>query len=175
MLAQQLVQKLNDQINLEYYSSNLYLQMSAWCEFKGLVGCARFLREHATEELTHMRRLFDYVSETGALPEIGAIDAPDASFESIVDVFVATYEHEQHVTQRINELADAAFTNKDYSTFNFLQWYVSEQHEEEKLFKGILDKIEIIGTDGKGLFYIDREVGEMAAGGTAPEADSAAQ
>ena len=65
------------------------------------------------------------------------------------------------ITQKINELAHTAFTEQDYSTFSFLQWYVAEQHEEEKLFKGILDKIEIIGEDGKGLFFIDKEIGRM--------------
>lgn len=164
MLADALVKKLNAQVNLEFYSSNLYLQMSAWCEFNGLTGCARFLRQHAQEEMGHMTRLFDYVNETGALAEIGSVDSPQSEFESIVEVFQKTYEHEQHVTKKINELAHAAFTEQDYSTFNFLQWYVSEQHEEEKLFKEILDKIEIIGLDGKGLFYIDRELEKMAGG-----------
>lgn len=117
-----------------------------------------------------MTRLFDYVNETGALAEIGAVEAPQASFGSIIDVFKATYEHEQRVTRSINELAHTAFTEQDYSTFNFLQWYVAEQHEEEKLFKTILDKIEIIGMDGKGLFYIDRELEKMADGTPAASA-----
>ncbi len=78
------------------------------------------------------------------------------------DVFRETYEHEQLITDKINKLAHVAFTTQDYSTFNFLQWYVAEQHEEEKLFKGILDKIELVGEDGKALFFIDKDLAAMA-------------
>jgi len=83
-------------------------------------------------------------------------------YADIVEVFRKTYQHECEVTESINALVDTAFQEKDYSTFNFLQWYVAEQHEEEKLFKDILDKIEMIGMDGKGLFYIDRELAQLA-------------
>jgi len=166
MLTDEMVKKLNAQINLEFYSSNLYLQMSAWCEDKGFEGAGEFLRSHADEEMEHMKRLFTYVSETGALPEIGQIDAPKVHFESLGEVFRETLEHEEIVTKAINELAHLAFTAKDYSTFNFLQWYVSEQHEELKLFKGILDKIELVGEDGKALFFIDKDLAELAKTGT---------
>jgi ferritin len=164
MLKQEIIDKLNEQINLEFYSSNLYLQMAAWCEFKGLSGSARFLTQHAQEEMGHMQRLFTYVNETGVMAKLGQIAAPPTEFESLVDVFEKTYKHECFITGKINGLADTAFHSKDYSTFNFLQWYVGEQHEEEALFKGILDKIEVIGTDGKGLFFIDQEIGKLAAG-----------
>ena len=165
MLKDAMIDSLNQQINLEFYSSNLYLQMSAWCEDKGFDGCAAFLRKHATEEMEHMHRLFTYVSETGALPLIGAIEAPPAAFKDLGDIFRQTYEHEQHVTQSINKLAHTAFTTQDYSTFSFLQWYVAEQHEEEKLFKGILDKIELVGNEGNALFFLDKDLAEMAKTG----------
>jgi ferritin len=158
MLTKVLVDRLNQQINLEFYSSNLYLQMSSWCEHAGLEGCAEFMHQHAQEEMGHMQRLFNYVNETGSMAVLGQIDAPPTEYESIADVFRKTYEHECLVTRRINELADAAMKETDYSTFNFLQWYVAEQHEEEKLFKSILDKIELIGSDPKNLFFIDQEV-----------------
>lgn len=173
MLTQQMVDKLNEQINLEFYSSNLYLQMSSWCENKGFEGSAAFLRQHAQEEMMHMQRLFNYVNETGAMAKLGAIAAPETEFDSLSAVFKATYEHELVVTQKINELVDVAFQQKDYSTFNFLQWYVSEQHEEEMLFKSILDKIEIIGMDGRGLFFIDQEIGKMATNEATGEANAA--
>tara|TARA_B110000467_G_C18288635_1_gene463326 strand:- start:331 stop:852 length:522 start_codon:yes stop_codon:yes gene_type:complete len=166
MLATEMVEKLNEQINLEFFSSNLYLQMSAWCEDKGFEGAAEFMRKHADEEMEHMKRLFTYVSETGAVPIIGTIEAPKDSFKSLGDVFRETYEHEQLVTKAINSLAHTAFSTQDYSTFNFLQWYVSEQHEEEKLFKGILDKIDMVGEDGKALFFIDKDLAELAKGGS---------
>ncbi|MEI6895825.1 MAG: non-heme ferritin [Colwellia sp.] len=166
MLKAEMVKKLNQQLNLEFYSSNLYLQMSAWCEEKGFAGGAAFLRNHANEEIQHMNRLFTYVSETGALPIIGAIDAPPHEFESLGQLFKLTYEHECLITERINSLAHEAFTNQDYSTFNFLQWYVAEQHEEETLFKGILDKINLVGDDGHALFFVDKDLAELATNGS---------
>ena len=174
MLAKAMVDNLNEQINLEFFSSNLYLQMSAWCEDKGFEGAAEFLRAHAVEEMEHMQRLFTYVSETGALPILGTIEAPKHEYASLGDVFRETYEHEQLITKKINELAHVAFTTQDYSTFNFLQWYVAEQHEEEKLFKGILDKIELVGEDGKALFFIDKDLAAMAKAESTSVMDSQA-
>ena len=101
MLAKAMIEKLNEQINLEFYSSNLYLQMSAWCEDKGFEGAATFLRQHAVEERQHMERLFTYVSETGAMPMLGAIDAPPHEIKSQGDIFRNTHEHEYHITQSI--------------------------------------------------------------------------
>jgi len=163
MLSDNLLKKLNTQVNLEFYSSNLYLQMSAWADHNGLSGTAKFLREHASEEMQHMHKIFDYIQDTGAMAELGTIDKPEINIESIRDVFEQTYEHEKFITKQINDLVDVTLQEKDFSTFNFLQWYVSEQHEEEKLFKSILDKIDIIGMDGRGLFMIDREVGNILA------------
>lgn len=168
MLTLTMVEKLNDQINLEFYSSNLYLQMSAWCEFKGYEGSAEFLKLHADEEMQHMQRLFTYVNETGNLAKLGSISAPPTEFKSLTNVFYETLKHEMEITKAINELAHTAFSEHDYSTFNFLQWYVAEQHEEEKTFKSILDKIEIIGEDGRGLYFIDKELGDMAKGEMKP-------
>ncbi|GAA5192592.1 non-heme ferritin [Ferrimonas gelatinilytica] len=175
MLAPAMVEKLNEQINLEFFSSNLYLQMSAWCEDKGYEGAAEFMLAHADEEMGHMRRLFTYVGEAGGLPLIGAIEAPDHEFESLKDLMAKTYQHEQLVTRKINELAHAAFTNQDYSTFNFLQWYVAEQHEEEKLFKGILDKIELVGAEAQGLYMIDKELAVLAKAESASVMQNGAQ
>jgi ferritin len=175
MLSATMVDQLNEQINLEFFSSNLYLQMSAWCEDKGFEGAALFLRNHAQEEMGHMHRLFTYVSETGALPILGSIASPKHEYTGLGEVFRETYEHEQMITKKINKLAHVAFTSQDYSTFNFLQWYVAEQHEEEKLFKGILDKLELIGEDGKGLFFIDNYLAELVSKGPSSVMDSQAE
>ena len=161
MLKQNVLDKLNQQINLEHYSSNLYLAMSSWCKAQGLDGAAAFLAAHSAEELTHMHKLFGYVNETGAQAIVSEIDAPDNTYKDLKEVFQKTYEHEQFITEKINELADLTLTEKDFASFNFLQWYVSEQHEEEALFKGILDKMTIIGLDGKGLHMIDREIANL--------------
>ena len=149
MLKADMVKQLNEQINSEFYSSNLYLQMSAWCAEKGFEGAAEFMRKHASEEMNHMNRLFTYVSETGALPILGSIDAPSHEFASLADIFNKTYQHECVITEKINELVHQAFSDKDYSTFNFLQWYITEQHEEETLFKSILDKIKLVGNEDR--------------------------
>jgi len=172
MLTDAMVEKLNEQINLEFYSSNLYLQMSAWCEAKGYEGAAEMLRGHAAEEMDHMNRLFTYVIETGSLPVLGSIDAPPYCFNSLKEIFLETYEHECLITKQINELTHVAFSTHDYSTFNFLQWYVAEQHEEEKLFKGILDKIDLVGEDGKALYWIDKDLAAIARSGNSAIMDA---
>ncbi|NJL02487.1 MAG: non-heme ferritin [Spirulinaceae cyanobacterium RM2_2_10] len=166
MLSATMTDQLNHQINLEMYSSNLYLQMSSWCAYKGLDGCATFLKQHAQEEAGHMQRLIGYLQETGALVVLGGTTAPPTHFDSLLIMFEQIYEHETVVTKKINELVHTATTEPDYSTLQFLQWYVAEQHQEEFLFKSILDKISLIGTEGQGLFFIDREIGEMAARGS---------
>lgn len=161
MLTNDMTARLNEQLNLEFYSANLYLQMSAWCSDKGFEGAAAFLKSHSREEMEHMQRLFDYLSDTGAMPVLGSIAAPPVAFNSLADLFEQTYEHEQLITRKINELAHMAMTTQDYSTFHFLQWYVAEQHEEEKLFKSVLDKLALVGSSGKGLFFVDKDLAKM--------------
>ena len=162
MLTADMTAKLNDQLNLEFFSANLYLQMSAWCADKGFEGAAAFMREHSAEEMQHMQRLFNYLSDTGAMPVLGSIAAPPVTFNSLNEVLEQAYEHEKLITSKINELAHAAMTTQDYSTFNFLQWYVSEQHEEEKLFKSVLDKLALVGTGGQGMFFVDKDLMKMS-------------
>ncbi|MGF1542348.1 MAG: non-heme ferritin [Pleurocapsa sp.] len=163
MLSQKIIDRLNQQINLEIYSSHLYLQMSSWCAYKALDGCATFLSQHADEEMMHMRRLLNYLQETGALAIISGMQSPPAEFNSLTEMFEKIYEHEQVVTSKINDLVHLATTEQDYATLQFLQWYVAEQHQEEFLFKSILDKIKLIGIEGQGIFFIDREIASMAA------------
>ncbi|MHA8703227.1 non-heme ferritin, partial [Klebsiella pneumoniae] len=110
-----------------------------------------------------VQRLFDYLTDTGSLPRINAIASPFAEYASLDELFRQTYEHEQLITQKINELAHAAMTSQDYPTFNFLQWYVAEQHEEEKLFKSVIDKLTLAGKSGEGLYFIDKELATLDA------------
>lgn len=162
MLTDNMLKQLNKQVTLEFYSSNLYLQMSAWCEHKGLDGSARFLKAHAAEEMQHMQKIFGYILDTGGLPVLESIEKPEMEYENLKDIFTQTLDHEKMITKQINEIVDIAMNEKDYSTFNFLQWYVAEQHEEEKLFNSIIDKMNVIGIDGRGLFMIDREIGALS-------------
>ncbi|OZN25736.1 ferritin [Actinobacillus seminis] len=161
MLNEAIMKKLNEQINLEFYSSNVYLQMSAWCANKGFEGAAAFLLRHADEEMAHMQKLFAYINETGGMPLLGKIEAPKHNYASLKEVFEITLEHEKYVTSKINELVEVTFAHKDHSTCNFLQWYVAEQHEEEKLFNSILDKFNLLGAEGSGLYFIDRDLATL--------------
>ncbi|EEX50251.1 ferritin FtnA [Pasteurella multocida] len=161
MLNKNIADKLNEQINLEFYSSNVYLQMSAWCAHNGYQGAAAFLLRHADEEMEHMHKLFTYVSETSGMPLLGKIEAPKNNYASLKEVFEIILEHEKFVTSKINELVEVTFSNKDYSTFNFLQWYVAEQHEEEMLFNSIIDKFNLLGEDGRSLYFIDRDLSTL--------------
>jgi len=168
MASKAMIKKLNGQLNKEFYSSNLYLQMSAWCETKGLEGSAAFLKTHADEEMLHMNKFFTYVAELGGMATIGQIEAPPVEYKSLKDLMEKILKHEKYVTKSIHDLTDAAWEEKDHATYNFLQWFVSEQHEEETLFKSILDKLELVGSENKqGLFFIDRELGQMATAGSA--------
>lgn len=109
-----------------------------------------------------MRKMFDFLNESDALPVVGTLTAPPTEFDGVSDVFQQIYQHETEITRHINGIVHAAFTEQDYSTFNFLQWYVAEQREEEHLIKSILDKIKLIGTKGDALFFLDREIGDLA-------------
>jgi ferritin len=161
VLNENLYKQMNNQMMLEFESSNLYKSMSSWCKTKGYEGAANFLNQHAQEEIGHMEKLFDYINETGSHAIIEGIKAPPSEFASLREVFEKTFEHEQYITQKIFALADLSLELKDFSTFNFLQWYTSEQHEEEALFKSIIEKFDIIGTEGRGLFMIDKEIGNI--------------
>jgi ferritin len=174
MLSPKMVDLLNAQINLEFFSSNVYLQMGAWADNEGLEGCTNFLTMHADEEMGHMRRIWNYVQEAGEMPKLGAIPEPDSAFKGVSDVFQAVYDHEKLVTAKINEIAHAAFEEKDMTTFNFIQWFIAEQHEEETLARTILDKIKIIGMEGKGLYFIDQEISKFAAAENAGSGQSSA-
>jgi ferritin len=162
MLKDNVLKKLNEQIQLEHYSANLYLAMSSWCKSHGLDGSAKFLYAHSSEEMMHMHKLFNYINETGSMAIVSAIDAPSTEFKNLRDVFEQTFKHEKLVSAKINELVELTFSEKDFSSFNFLQWYVAEQHEEEALFMGILDRMDVIGFDGRGLYMVDKEIGKLA-------------
>lgn len=162
MLINEILDALNRQITLEQFSSNLYMSAGSWCMVNGFAGSGKFLMGHASEETMHRDKLFDYVIETGGQALIEQIDKPQQQWNSLEDVFISTLEHERSITKSINELVALCFELKDFSTFNFLQWYVSEQHEEEALFMGIIDKFKLIGDDKRSLFFIDKEISSKA-------------
>lgn len=161
MLKPEHLELLNKQVNREAEAANLYLSMSLWCRYKGLDGIAAFLKKQGDEESMHKDKLINYIIETGGLPKIGEVKAPQSEFSSVKELFNIILEYEKNITKHINELVDTFLTDKDYSTFSFLQWYVAEQHEEEHTIENIIDKINMIGDDGRGLFWLDKEVASM--------------
>ncbi|MCO6461050.1 MAG: ferritin [Saprospiraceae bacterium] len=158
MVSENLTSALNKQIEMEGYASFLYLSMSCWCEHKGLKGCAAFLRRQSEEENMHMLKIIDYMLDVDAIPVIPQVNQPPVRFDSIVSLMHSVYEHEKKVTRSIHQLVDLCTKEDNSDTFNFLQWYVIEQREEEALMRSILDKIKLIGDGPQSLYYIDKEV-----------------
>lgn len=163
MLDPRIADLLNAQLGRELYSANLYRQMAAWCDHQGLAGSAAFLDAQAADEDDHFRRLYRYLRETGSRALVPAVPAPPGAWADLAAVFHDALAHEQGITAAINALYKAAFDAGDFATVTFLQWFTSEQHEEERLLRTVLDKLRIIGADAKGLYWIDREIGKLAA------------
>lgn len=168
MLSEKLQIALNQQINEEFYSSYLYLAMAGYFDDQNLDGCAHWMRMQAEEEWQHGMKIFNYLSERGGRVELKAIAAPENEWDSPKAAFEASLEHEQYMTGNINKLAELAMSEKDFATNNVLQWYISEQVEEEAQVDDILKKLQMMGETGPGLFLMDREL----KGRTAPAVDA---
>jgi ferritin len=158
MLDKKMEKAINKQINAELYSSYLYLSMAAYCESKGLPGFANWFRVQTQEELVHAMKLFDYVNERSGRVTLDAIEAPPSQWKSPLDVFTATLKHEQKVTALIGGLVDLARKIPDHPTESILQWFVTEQVEEESSAEKIRAKVELVGDKGHGIYMIDREL-----------------
>ena len=158
MLSKNIEAALNKQIRIEAESSQTYLSMACWAEANGLEGISQFMYAQSDEERSHMLKLIKYVNERGGHAQITDLKAPNTSYSTFKEMFEALYEHEVFVSNSINELVHITFSEKDYATHNFLQWYVSEQIEEEATAKTILDKINLIGDDKGGLYLFDNEM-----------------
>lgn len=156
---------LNEQVKWEFFSSFLYLSMAAFCAEQGLPGFASWMRLQADEEHTHAMKIYDFIIERGGSVKMQALDAPKTSFASPLDVFEYGFKHEQEVTRLINNLVDLAIQEKDHATNIFLQWFVTEQVEEEDSFSDVLAKLRLVGGQGEGLFMIDKELGGRSAAG----------
>lgn len=164
MISQKIQKALNQQLNEEFYSSYFYLSMSAYFESKDLQGFAQWFRLQADEEYAHAMKIFDYVYQIGGEVKLMKIDGPKTNWKSFLEVFQDTFKHEQKVTKSINDLLELSYTEKDHATVNFLQWFVSEQVEEEATAQQNVKKMEMIGDDKAGLFMIDKELGGRVAG-----------
>lgn len=153
---------LNQQVQLEDQSSQFYLSFASWCEREGYVKAAEFLYDHAEEERQHMLKFFKYINAVGGHAIAAEITQVPHEFESLRHIFEQVLEHEVKVTKAINEIVDCCFQTKDFSTFQFLQWFVAEQREEEETARTILDAFDLIGEDSpQGLWLIDQEIGRI--------------
>ena len=165
MLSDNMRKLLNAQVALEAQSSQAYLAMASWAEIQpGLDGVTAFFYKHSDEERMHMLKLIAYINERGGFGIVPPLEQPILTFPSLKHAFEALFKHEMHVSASINDLVDAAFTEKDFATHNFLQWYVAEQIEEEQLARKLNDKLEMIGDDKSGLYLFDRDIVTFGAG-----------
>ncbi len=156
-------QALNKQIELEHFSSQLYLAMASWAEKNGFNGSANFLYAHSDEEREHMLKLFHFVNDRGGHAIVPKVEQPKLEWDSIQDIYEEIYEHEKMISAEINNLVGICYDERDFTTQNFLQWFVEEQIEEENLFSNILDKLNLMGGDKAKAYMFDNEMEKMAA------------
>jgi ferritin len=159
MLSEKMQAALNTQVAMEAQSSQVYLAMASWAEIQpGLEGVTQFFYRHSDEERVHMLKLIGYINERGGFAAVPALTQPQLTYPSLRHAFKELLQHEMSVSAGINELVDIALQEKDYATHNFLQWYVAEQIEEERLARILNDKLEMIGDDKSGLYLFDRDI-----------------
>ncbi len=162
MLSEKMEAALNEQVNREMYSAYLYMAMSTHSSISGLAGFANWFMVQYHEEMLHAMKIYEYVLRQGGAPRLKAIQEPPMSFDSPMDMFEKTLAHEQYITKSINDLVDLAIEQKDHATQIFLQWYVTEQVEEEENDNDIIAKLKLLGSaggEGNGLFMLDKELG----------------
>ena len=163
MLDKKIQTALNEQINHEFYSAYYYLAAAAYCEEKVLSGFAKWLKVQAQEELAHGMKLYDLVQDQGGHVELDKIDRPPHTFKSLLDVFQQVFKHEQLVTQMIRSLYELSQREKDYATQIALQWFVTEQVEEEKTSSEMVERLKMVGDEGSLLMLLDKELGARTA------------
>ena len=161
MISPKIEKALNQQVLLEAESSQVYLAMASWADVEGLNGVAAFLYKHSDEERMHMLKLLKFINERGGHGIVPALKAPAMKYKGVSQLFKDVLDHEVHVSSEINKLVDICLKEKDYTTHNFLQWYVSEQIEEEGLARKIMDKLKLIGDDKAGMYIFDRDISTL--------------
>ena len=163
MLNAQLENALNEQMNSELFSANLYLSMAAYFETETLPGFAHWMRIQHSEEVSHALRIFDYINDRDGRAVINAIAQPPTEFESVQSAMEMAYDHERAVTAMIEDLYRVAQEHKDYATHVLLEWFIEEQVEEEKSALDIVDQLKRIGDDGTGLLILDGRLADRTA------------
>ena len=158
MLKKEVAALLEQQINKEFYSAYLYLDMSNYYYSKNLDGFGNWFKIQAQEERDHAMLFLTYLQNNGECPKLGAIDAPDKVYESFRDPLAASLVHEEYVTSLINAIYAEAMKANDFRTLQFLDWFVKEQGEEEKNAADLITKMELFGGDSKGLYMLNSEL-----------------
>lgn len=160
MISKTMEKALNEQINKEMYSAYLYLSMSAHSTHNGLDGFANWFMVQYKEEMEHAMRIYIYLQDQGSKVHLRKIDEPLSTFKDPMEMFQKTLEHEKFITKSINDLMDLAIKEKDHATQIFLQWFITEQIEEEANDNEIIGKLRLVGDKGNGMFMIDKELGQ---------------
>jgi ferritin len=163
MIKEAVEKAIINQIKNEEHSSRLYLAMASWCQVKGYPGAAAFLYKQTDEERMHQLKFVHYLNDRAGYSKLLALDNPTSEYKSLLDVFEKVMIHEEFITASINDLYEVALNSKDYTTGNFLQWFINEQIEEESTMHSILDKMKLAGNESGGLFLIDKELSALAA------------
>lgn len=163
MISKKVEEAINVQIKNEEHSSRIYMAMASWCETNGYRGAADFLYKQSDEERMHMLKFIKYLNDRDGYAVLAGLEIPASEYKSLRDVFDHVLSHEEFITASINQLYEVSINEKDYTTGNFLQWYINEQIEEESTVKGILDRMKLVGEDKAGMFHIDKELETMAA------------
>ncbi|MCK5463799.1 MAG: ferritin [Bacteroidales bacterium] len=165
MLSKKVEDILNEQVDKEGYSSHLYLSMAVWAETKGLGGIADWLYAQAEEERIHMLKLVRYINERDGKAAIIAVKEPPTEFGTVREMFDKVLEHEQFISGSINEIVQVCIEENDHTTNNWVQWFVTEQIEEEASVKGLIDKLKLVGEHN--MYMFDRDIMGMRGGGEA--------
>lgn len=158
MLDKKMYGALNKHMNIELYSAYLYLSMSSYANSMGLKGAANWFMVQYHEEMVHFMKFYNYLNSQGSCVSLSAMSAPPSQYKSLPDMFEQTLKHEQFITRCINDLTDLALKEKDHASYIFLQWFVTEQIEEEENDRDILGKLKLIGDNGHGLLMLDNEL-----------------
>lgn len=158
MISGKMAKALNKQLNNELFSAYLYLSMSSFANCAGMKGAANWLMVQHQEELVHFMKFYDYLNEQGVQAEISAMDGPPVKFGSLVSMFEQALKHEQFITRSINDWMELAVKEKDHATQIFLQWFVTEQVEEEASAGEVIARLKIAGETGPGLLMVDGEL-----------------
>jgi ferritin len=163
MMKQKIEDAFNKHLNAESFSAHLYMAISAYFESINMKGMARWMRLQADEETAHAMKFFDFIHSRGGKVMLGQIDAPTTEWDSPLAAFEAAYGHEQMITDKINKLVDLSIKEGDHASNAFLQWFVTEQVEEEESVSEIVDQLKLIENERGPLFMLDRELGQRAA------------